>query len=80
MQETGGKEGGSHPGLNMSIPAILTSGSIMTIVGYILYNISSVAAIGDLGHLIGRGAWMSMLLVCTLLPGLSRAVRQYPDG
>ena len=38
--------------LNMSIPAILTSGSILTIVGYILYNISSVAAIGDLGHLI----------------------------
>ena len=54
--------------LNMSIPAILTSGSILTIVGYILYNMSSVAAIGDLGHLIGRGAWMSMLLVCTLLP------------
>ena len=54
--------------LNMSIPAILTSGSILTIVGYILYNISSVAAIGDLGHLIGRGAWMRMLLVCTLLP------------
>ncbi len=54
--------------LNMSIPAILTSGSILTIVGYILYNISSVAAIGDLGHLIGRGSWMSMLLVCTLLP------------
>ena len=54
--------------LNMSIPAILTSGSILTIVGYILYNISSVAAIGDLGHLIGRGAWMSLLLVCTLLP------------
>ena len=54
--------------LNMSIPAILTSGSILTIVGYILYNISSVAAIGALGHLIGRGSWVSMLLVCTLLP------------
>lgn len=54
--------------LNRSIPAILTSGSILTIVGYILYNISSVAAIGDLGHLIGRGAWMSMILVCTLMP------------
>lgn len=54
--------------LNRSIPAILTSGSILTIVGYILYNISSVAAIGDLGHLIGRGAWMSMLLVGSLMP------------
>lgn len=54
--------------LKMSIPAILTSGSILTIVGYILYNISSVAAIGDLGHLIGRGAWLSVLLVLTLMP------------
>lgn len=54
--------------MKRSIPAILTSGSILTIVGYILYHISSVAAIGDLGHLIGRGAWMSMLLVLTLMP------------
>lgn len=54
--------------LKRSIPAIFTSGSILTIVGYILYHISSVAAIGDLGHLIGRGAWMSMLLVLTLMP------------
>ncbi len=54
--------------LKRSIPAILTSGSILTIVGYILYYISSIAAIGDMGHLIGRGAWMSMLLVCSLMP------------
>lgn len=54
--------------LKRSIPAIFTSGSILTIVGYILYHISSVAAIGDLGHLIGRGAWMSMLLVLSLMP------------
>jgi len=54
--------------LKRSIPAILTSGSILTIVGYILYYISSIAAIGDMGHLIGRGAWMSMLLVGTLMP------------
>lgn len=66
-KETGKKEAAIQA-LNRSIPAILTSGSILTIVGYILYNISSVAAIGDLGHLIGRGAWMSMLLVGTLMP------------
>ncbi len=54
--------------LKRSIPAILTSGSILTIAGYILYHISSIAAIGDMGNLIGRGAWMSMLLVCTLMP------------
>ena len=42
--------------LNLSIPAILTSGSILTCAGYIVYKVSSVAAIGDLGHLIGRGS------------------------
>lgn len=56
--------------LTRSIPAILTSGSILTIVGYVLYHISSISAIGDLGHLIGRGAWMSVILVLTLLPAL----------
>lgn len=42
--------------LNLGIPAILTSGSILTCAGYIVYKVSSVAAIGDLGHLIGRGS------------------------
>lgn len=52
-----------------SIPAILTSGSILTIVGYILYYISSIPAIGDMGRLIGRGALFSMILVTALMPG-----------
>ena len=54
--------------LNLGIPAILTSGSILTCAGYIVYKVSSVAAIGDLGHLIGRGALISMLFVCSLMP------------
>ena len=56
--------------LKKSIPAILTSGSILTICGYILYFVSSISAIGSLGHLIGRGAWMSVLLVLGMLPPL----------
>ena len=56
--------------LKRSIPAMLTSGSILTIVGYILYHVSSIAAIGDLGHLIGRGAILSMILVSTFMPAL----------
>lgn len=66
--------------LNRSIPAILTSGSILTIVGYILYHISSIAAIGDMGHLIGRGAWLSMLLVCTLMPAFLVVFDPLIDG
>ncbi len=56
--------------LMRSIPSILTSGSILTICGYILYFVSTISAIGGLGHLIGRGAWMSMLLVLGMLPAL----------
>lgn len=56
--------------LQRSTPAIFTSGSILTACGYTLYGISSISAIGDLGHLIGRGAWMSVVLVLTLLPSL----------
>ncbi|MEI3281700.1 MAG: MMPL family transporter [Enterocloster sp.] len=36
--------------------------------GYTLHFISTTAAIGDLGHLIGRGAVLSVLLVLTLMP------------
>ena len=56
--------------LKRSIPATLTSGPILTFVGYILYHVSSIAAIGDLGHLIGRGAILSMILVSTFMPAL----------
>lgn len=56
--------------LQTSIPAVLTSGSILTAAGYILYHVSSIAAIGDMGHLIGRGAALSMVLVVTVLPSL----------
>lgn len=56
--------------LKRSIPAILTSGSILTACGYILYYVSSISAIGGLGHLVGRGAWMSVLMVLCVLPAL----------
>ena len=56
--------------LKRSIPAILTSGSILTACGYILYFVSSISAIGGLGHLVGRGAWMSVLMVLCVLPAL----------
>lgn len=50
--------------------SVMTSGFILTIVGYGLYFTSSVAAIADLGRLVGRGAFLSMLLVLGLLPVL----------
>ncbi len=50
--------------------AVLTSGSILTVVGYLLYFTSSIIAIQQVGHLVARGALLSMLLVLSLLPAL----------
>ena len=44
------------------------SGQVLTLVGYALYFVSSISAIGDMGHLIGRGAIFSMILVLGFLP------------
>ena len=51
-----------------SCSSIFTSGSIITLAGYIVYMISSTTAIADLGHLIGRGGLFSLVLVLTVLP------------
>ena len=56
--------------LSMSCTSIFTSGTIIVLAGYIIHFISSTAAIGDLGHLIGRGGLYSMVLVLTVLPAL----------
>lgn len=56
--------------VSKSALSILTSGTILTIVGYGLYFVSSVSAIAGLGHLIGRGALISVLMVLFLLPVL----------
>ena len=49
----------------MSCSSVFTSGTILILAGYIVYMISSTAAIGGLGHLIGRGALFSVCLVLT---------------
>lgn len=49
---------------------LLTSATILTLVGYTLYKTSSIGAIADIGHLIGRGTILSFLLVVTVLPSL----------
>ena len=56
--------------MSKSALSILTSGTVLMVCGYALYFISSVAAISDLGRLVGRGALLSMILVLTLLPFL----------
>lgn len=54
--------------ISKSTVSIMTSGLVLTIVGYGLNFMSSVPTVVDLGHLIGRGGLFSMLFVLTLLP------------
>lgn len=56
--------------LNQSFPTILTSGSIMTVAGFLIGNISTNPAISSLGLALGRGTLTSIILVMTVLPQL----------
>lgn len=53
-----------------AVPPILNSGIILSFTGYTLYFTSSITAIGAMGHLIGRGALLSIAMVVVLLPAL----------
>lgn len=50
-------------------PSILTSGTVMTVVGFLLGKISSHGIISQLGNLMGRGSLCSMAAVLFVLPG-----------
>lgn len=54
--------------LNQSFPTILTSGSIMTVAGFLIGLISTNPAINSLGIALGRGTLTSIILVMTVLP------------
>lgn len=56
--------------ISKSTLSILTSGGILTVVGYLLFFTSSIQAISQVGRLVGRGAVLSMVLVLSLLPAL----------
>lgn len=59
--------------VNKSTLSIMTSGGILTVVGYLLYFTSSIQAISQVGRLVGRGALLSVTLVLSLLPALLSA-------
>lgn len=56
--------------ISRSALSILTSGSILTVVGYGLFFSSTIQGISQIGRLVGRGALFSMILVLSLLPAL----------
>lgn len=50
--------------------SILTSGTVMTVVGFLLGKFSSHGLLSQLGYLLGKGTVCSLVLVFFVLPGL----------
>ena len=51
-----------------SFPTLITSGSIMAMAGFLIaYRVSDVY-VGHIGHAVGRGAVISVIMVLTVLP------------
>ncbi|MFI3260179.1 MAG: MMPL family transporter [bacterium] len=65
--------------LNEAFPTIITSGSILTIAGLVLYNVSSNTIIKTLGLCIGRGTFISIILVLIVLPQILYILSQLND-
>lgn len=70
MRKTMENRQAAEAAISKSTLSILTSGSILTVVGYLLFFTSSIEAISQVGRLVGRGALLSMVLVLSLLPAL----------
>lgn len=56
--------------LNQAFPTIITSGAILTCAGFVIGAVTSNAVIASLGKVLGRGAFISIILVMTVLPQL----------
>lgn len=56
--------------MNFAFPTVITSGTIMSVAGLLIGNMSSEATISSLGANLGRGTIISMILVLFVLPQL----------
>lgn len=61
----------------ISFPSILTSGSILIVCGYAISFLSTIPAIGEVGHLVGRGAIFSATFVVTVMPTLLKLIDHF---
>ncbi len=50
--------------------SVLTSGSVLSVVGFLLGNVSSHGLLAQLGMLLGKGTLCSLAIVMLVLPGL----------
>jgi predicted RND superfamily exporter protein len=50
--------------------SIIPPAIILSVAGYLLYIISSLQVVKEIGHVLGRGALLSLLIVLIVLPNL----------
>ena len=53
-----------------TLPSLLPPALILTVIGYILGIISSITIVSELGTVLGRGAFLSFVMVASFLPAL----------
>jgi ATP/ADP translocase len=68
LKKTTEKKEAAAMALNQSFPTILTSGSILTLAGFLIGKISTNAIISALGTALGRGTLISIVIVMMVLP------------
>ena len=56
--------------LTQSFPTVFTSGTIMTVAGFLIGRLSTDSIISSIGATLGRGTLTSIILVMTVLPQL----------
>lgn len=69
-RETLGKKDAIVQTISDTFVSIMTSGSVLTVVGFLLGWMSSNQLLAQLGIFIGRGALFSLAIVLFVLPGL----------
>lgn len=69
-RETCGKKEAVSNTFSAVTVSILTSGSVLTVVGFLLGYISSHGLLSQLGFLIGKGTVCSLIIVLFALPGM----------
>lgn len=60
-----------------AFPSILTSGVILVVCGYAISLKSSIPAISEVGHLVGRGAILSVFFVVVMMPALLKLIDRF---
>ena len=70
VRETASKKKTIVETLRSTTVSIMTSASILTIAGLLLWKISTHGILSQLGHLLARGTALSTLIVIFVIPGM----------